>query len=43
MTTAAKPVTVQVFAAPSMPGHSPWEAATSFLRQQLQHRFGGAA
>lgn len=39
-----KPVTVQVFAVPSTSCKSgeTWEAATDFLRQRLQYRFGRA-
>ncbi len=45
MPIEAKSLAVQVFAAPSAscgPGVT-WETATAFLRQGLQHRFGGAA
>ncbi len=45
MPSEGKSITVQVFAAPSVSDGqgATWEAATAFLRQRLQHQFGGAA
>ncbi len=45
MPSEAESVAVQVFAAPSVSDGqgATWEAATAFLRQRLQHQFGGAA